>query len=146
VTKTQIQLVRESFAKIEPMAVEAGILFYKRLFSKYPEFQPMFTGSTEQHGRELMNVISMAVAKLDDLDQIEDVVAEKGAVHSSAPQYVGQQAQYGILATVLQATLSEALGHAFTADVRAAWTEMYLMLVGVTVPARRNARQQPVAA
>jgi hypothetical protein len=41
-TKIQVQLVRDSFAKIEPMAIEAGILFYKRFFWSIRSSSPCF--------------------------------------------------------------------------------------------------------
>jgi hemoglobin-like flavoprotein len=142
-TKTQVQLVRDSFAKIEPMAVEAGILFYKRLFSEYPELQLMFCGTLEQHGRTLMNVIALAVDNLDDLDFVTGAVEELGDHYTT---YGVVEGHYGVVASVLLASLGEALGDAFTSDVKAAWSEMFLMLAGVMILAKQNSQPHPVAA
>ena len=143
-TKTQVQLVRESFKKIEPMAVEAGILFYKRLFLEHPELQPMLGGTLEQQGRTLMNVITWAVDNLDDLDHVTDAVEELGDRYAT---YGGLEGHYGVVASVLLATLGEALGDdAFTSEVKAAWSEMFLMLAGVLILARQRSQPHPVAA
>ena len=142
-TRTQVQLVRDSFAKIQPMAVEAGILFYKRLFLEHPELQPMFCATIEQQGRTLMNVIALAVDNLDDLDHVTDAVEELGDGYAA---YGGLEGHYGVVASVLLATLGEALGDAFTSDVKAAWSEMFLMLAGVLILARQRSQPHPVAA
>ena len=65
------------------MAVEAGILFYKRLFLEHPELEPVFYDTLEHHGRTLMNLIAVAVDKLDDLDQVTDAVEELGGLLES---------------------------------------------------------------
>ena len=142
-TKIQVQLVRDSFAKIQPMAVEAGILFYKRLLLQHPELHPMLCGTLEEQGRTLMNVIALAVDNLDDLDHVTNAVEELGDRYAT---YGVLEGHYGVVASVLLATLGEALGDAFTSDVKAAWSEMFLALAGVLILARQGSQLHPVAA
>src|SRR4051812_6746188 len=63
-------LVRDSFAKIVPIAPQAAALFYDRLFQLDPSLKPLFTGDMNEQGRKLMAMISMAVANLDKLHTI----------------------------------------------------------------------------
>jgi hemoglobin-like flavoprotein len=104
----------------------------------------MFCGTLEQHGRTLMNVIALAVDNLDDLDHVTDAVEELGDHYTA---YGVLEGYYGVVASVLLATLGEALGDgAFTSEVKAAWSEMFLMLAGVLILARQRSQPHLVAA
>ena len=54
----QVQLVKESFAKIAPIAEQAADLFYGRLFDIAPQLRPLFNGDIKAQGRKLMSTIS----------------------------------------------------------------------------------------
>ena len=63
-------LVRDSFAKVVPIAPQAAALFYGRLFELDPALKPLFKGDMAEQGRKLMAMIGTAVANLDRLDTI----------------------------------------------------------------------------
>ncbi|MBV8168055.1 MAG: hemin receptor, partial [Alphaproteobacteria bacterium] len=75
-TPEQITLVKESFAKVKPIAPQAAALFYGRLFEIAPEVRPLFKGDIEEQGRKLMQVIATAVGALDRLDTIVPTVQD----------------------------------------------------------------------
>ena len=121
-------LVRESFAKVVPIAPQAAALFYDRLFVLDPSLKPLFKGDMNDQGRKLMAMIGTAVANLDKLETIVPTVQDLGRRHVA---YGVQASQYDTVAAALLWTLGQGLGEAFTPPVEAAWTEAYTILATV---------------
>jgi hemoglobin-like flavoprotein len=124
-TPEQITLVKESFAKVKPIAPQAASLFYGRLFEIAPEVRPLFKGDIEEQGRKLMQVIATAVGALDRLGDIVPVVQDLGRRHAG---YGVSEAAYDKVAEALLWTLGQGLGAAFTPAVKEAWTATYTIL------------------
>ncbi len=121
-------LVRESFAKVAPIAPQAAALFYGRLFELDPSLKPLFKGDMTEQGRKLMTMIGTAVANLNKLDAIVPAVQDLGRRHKT---YGVLPAHYDTVAAALLWTLGQGLGDAFTPQVEAAWTEAYTILATV---------------
>lgn len=121
-------LVRESFAKVVPIAPQAAALFYGRLFVLDPTLKPLFKGDMNDQGRKLMAMIGTAVANLDSLQAIIPTVQDLGRRHRS---YGVQPAHYDTVSAALLWALGQGLGDAFTPPVEAAWTEAYTILATV---------------
>jgi truncated hemoglobin YjbI len=60
-TDTQIALVQKSFAVIAPIADDAAVLFYQRLFEIDPSLKRMFRGDMAEQRRKLMQMLTAAV-------------------------------------------------------------------------------------
>ena len=118
-------LVRESFAKVVPIAPQAAALFYDRLFVLDPALRQLFKGDMAEQGRKLMAMIGTAVANLARLEAIAPAVQDLGRRHAD---YGVLPSHYDIVATALLWTLGQGLGDAFTPAVEAAWTEAYTVL------------------
>jgi hemoglobin-like flavoprotein len=73
-TPEQIQLVQTSFAAVAPIAEQAGLMFYDRLFTIDPSLRPLFKGDITEQSRTLMKMIAVAVGGLDKLDTIVPAV------------------------------------------------------------------------
>jgi hemoglobin-like flavoprotein len=127
-TPENLALVRDSFAKVVPIAPQAAALFYDRLFVLDPSLKPLFKGDMTEQGRMLMAMIGAAVANLDQLETIVPAVQHLGRRHAA---YGVQSAHYDIVASALLWTLGQGLGNAFTPPVEAAWTEAYTILATV---------------
>lgn len=121
-------LVRESFAKVVPIAPAAAAMFYDRLFALDPSLRPLFKGDMNEQGRKLMAMIGTAVANLGRLDTILPAVQDLGRRHAG---YGVPTASYDTVAAALLWTLEQGLGADFTLATRAAWTEAYTILAGV---------------
>jgi hemoglobin-like flavoprotein len=121
-------LVRDSFAKIVPIAPQAAALFYDRLFVLDPALKPLFKGDMAEQGRKLMAMIGTAVANLRNLEAIVPAVQDLGRRHAG---YGVQPAHYDTVGVALLWTLGQGLGDAFTPSVEAAWTEAYTTLATV---------------
>lgn len=131
-TQRQIQLVRESFAKVAPLKTEVAAMFYARLFRVAPELRPMFPADLDSQGAKLMAALGFVVAGLDRLDEIVPQVHELGRRHAG---YGATPAHYGVVGETLIWTLQKGLGEAFTPDVREAWREAYGMLAEAMIAA-----------
>jgi hemoglobin-like flavoprotein len=135
-TPEQISLVRDSWSQVVPIADQAAELFYGRLFALDPALRPMFRGDMTEQGQKLTRMIGIAVSGLDRLDEIVPAVQELGVRHLD---YGVKSAHYDTVGEALLWTLSQGLGDEFTADVRAAWAEVYTLLANTMKDTARMA-------
>jgi hemoglobin-like flavoprotein len=132
-----ISLVRESFDLVEPIAPQAAALFYANLFEADPSLQRLFSGDMEAQGARLMQMIGVAVAKLDEPEVLMPVLRALGRRHAG---YGVQEEHYEIVGGALLRTLQQGLGAAWTPEVESAWIDVYGVLASTmkdaaTVPA-----------
>jgi hemoglobin-like flavoprotein len=120
-----VQLIKQSWAQVEPIADTAATLFYGRLFELAPELRPMFTGDMHEQGRKLMQMLAMVVRGLDRLERIVPAVQQLGERHAG---YGVRPEHYEVVGAALLWTLEQGLGEAFTPPVRSAWTTAYRVL------------------
>jgi hemoglobin-like flavoprotein len=131
-TPDKTALVQESFAKLEPIAAQAGELFYARLFEVAPEVRGMFADDVSPQAKKLMAVLGVVVRGLADLNRIIPAVETLARTHVD---YGVKAAHYAAVGAALIETLRAGLGDAFTPDVRAAWDEAYATLAEVMIKA-----------
>lgn len=117
-----IAKVQASWAQVEPIAPQAAALFYVNLFEQDPALQGLFKGNMEEQGRRLMQMIGLAVGKLDDLATLVPVLQSLGLRHAG---YGVQDSHYATVGAALLKTLSQGLGDAFEPATREAWTRVY---------------------
>lgn len=135
-TSTQKRLVQDTFATIAPIADDAAVLFYRRLFELDPSLQRMFRGDMTEQRKRLMQMIAVAVKGLDRLDQLVPAVQDLGRRHAG---YGVEDRHYETVGAALIWTLEKGLGDAFTPEVREAWTKVYGILATTMKEAARNA-------
>ena len=128
----QIDLVRSTFAKVEPIAPEAARMFYSRLFAVAPEVKALFKNDMEEQGRKLMTTIGVVVRSLERLDEVAPI-AQKLAI--SHVEYGVKAEHYAPVGASLLWTLEQGLGDSFTSEVEAAWAAAYATLSGVMIAA-----------
>ncbi|MEJ2454569.1 MAG: globin family protein [Candidatus Thiodiazotropha sp.] len=127
-TAEEINLVKTSWAKVEPIADRAAVLFYGRLFEVYPEVKTYFKGDMDEQGRKLMTMIGLAVNSLDNLEPLLPAIRESGRRHAI---YGVKEEDYDKVAGALLWTLEQGLGDGFTDEVRGAWVKTYTVLAEV---------------
>jgi hemoglobin-like flavoprotein len=123
--KERIDLIKASFAQIEPVAEEAGVLFYIKLFKIDPELRRLFRGAMNEQGVKLMQMIGYAVRGLDRIDELIPAVQALGLRHAG---YGVKDHHYETVGSALLWTFEAVLGPDFSDDTRDAWAEVYGLL------------------
>ncbi|HET7030773.1 MAG TPA: globin family protein [Candidatus Limnocylindrales bacterium] len=131
-TPRQIQLVRDTFAIVEPIADTAATIFYRRLFDLDPDLRALFPIDLTAQRRNLMQTLTVVVRNLDRLDGILPAVEALGRRHAG---YRVRPDDFETVGAALLDTIEEGLGAAFTIEVRAAWAAAYGLLAGVMIEA-----------
>lgn len=137
----QKQLVQATFANVAPIADTAATLFYDRLFELDPSTRQMFKHDMAAQRKNLMQMISVAVASLDRLDDIVPAVKALGKRHI---QYGVTTDHYQTVGAALLWALEQGLGADFTPEVKEAWAAVYGLLA--TVALQGAAEAEPVTA
>jgi hemoglobin-like flavoprotein len=138
-TPQQIVLVRDSFARIAPIADHAAALFYDNLFLAHPSLRSMFRNADmAAQGEKLMQMIGAAVRLLDSPGALMPVLAKLGARHAG---YQVKAAHYGMVGAALMKTLEQGLGAAFDAPTREAWAAMYGVVSRTMIDAAAQVEQ-----
>jgi nitric oxide dioxygenase len=142
-TPRQIQLVRESYAAVEPIADTAATIFYRRLFDLDPDLRALFPSDLTAQRRNLMQTLTVVVRNLDRLEGILPAVEALGRRHAG---YRVRRDDYETVGAALLDTLGEGLGDAFTLEVRSAWTAAYGVLASVMIAASEGVEDAEAAA
>ena len=124
-TPRQIGLIRASWDKVLPISEQAAELFYGKLFELNPELKSLFSTDIKEQGKKLMTMIDTVVKNLDNLEAVVPVAQESGARHAG---YGVKDEDYNTVAEALLWTLGQGIGDDFTAEVKEAWTEAYIIL------------------
>jgi len=119
---TQIKLVQDSFSKVVPIADQAAIIFYDRLFEIAPAVKAMFPADLTEQRKKLMATLAVVVNGLSNLESIlpaASALAKRHVAYSAKPEH------YPVVGSALLWTLEKGLGAAWTPDVASAWTAAY---------------------
>jgi hemoglobin-like flavoprotein len=123
----QIDLIKESWAKVVPIKETAADLFYDRLFELDPAIRPLFKKDLTEQKRKLVGMLNRIVALLGDFGALVHVAEDLGRRHVP---YGVKAEHYDTVGAALLWTLRTGLGSAFTPEVEAAWTTAYRTLAG----------------
>mmetsp|Transcript_21778 Transcript_21778/g.37186 ORF Transcript_21778/g.37186 Transcript_21778/m.37186 type:complete len:166 (+) Transcript_21778:47-544(+) len=127
------ELVQATWPKVEAVGLEVGgVMFFKRIFEIAPGALQLFSFKDEKnlyespalkkHAITVMKTVGVAVGGLGDLTALVPILTELGRKHVG---YGVLPEHYDIVGAALLWTLEQALGDAWTEDVKAAWTEIY---------------------
>ena len=138
-TPNQVQLMRSSWAAVEPIADEAATMFYGRLFEIDPPIAALFAHTDMERQRKLlMQTIAVVVKNADRLDQVIPAVQALGRRHAG---YGVEDHDYATVGAALLWTFEQGLGDAFTPETREAWATAYGTLASVMIEASREAEE-----
>lgn len=139
-TPQDIALIRSNFAQLHRRKIETACLFYERLFTTMPTTRAMFKTNIEAQAAKLIETLTVALAMLNDPSGLNALLARLGERHSG---YGVRPAHYEAVRGALLWTLETALGDAFTAQARAAWSELYdqmaATMLAASTPSQRSA-------
>ncbi|HEX6051832.1 MAG TPA: globin domain-containing protein [Gemmatimonadaceae bacterium] len=123
------QLVRDTWKRFEPVAVEHARFFYDKLYELDPEVRTLFasTNMDEQRHR-LMETIGRLVTEIGDTDRFVMELVALGRRHAT---YGVRDSDYDAAGAALFWTIEQALGPEFTPDAQEAWNEAYRAMASV---------------
>ena len=127
---SQIKLVQESFAKVGPIADQAAVIFYDRLFAVAPQVKAMFPADMTEQRKKLMATLSVVVNGLGDLETILPAASTLATRHVS---YGAKAEHYPVVGGALLWTLEKGIGDNWTPEVADAWTAAYETLSGFMI-------------
>ena len=142
-TPRQIDLIRSSWAAVEPDAERLSSMFYERLFELDPVVRRLFakTDMTAQ-GRIVTQTFNVVVASLDDFDTIVPFIEALGRVHA---RYGVRDEHYDTVGAALMWTLDRMLGARFDDETSDAWATAYDVLATVMIEAADEEARTAVA-
>ena len=129
-TPEQVKFVQDSFAKVAPIADQAAIIFYDRLFEVAPAVKAMFPADMTEQRKKLMATLAAVVNGLSNLESILPAASALAVRHVS---YGARPEHYPVVGGALLWTLEKGLGAAWTPETAAAWTAAYDTLSGYMV-------------
>ena len=129
-TPDQVKLVQQSFSKVVPIADQAAILFYDRLFEIAPQVKAMFPADMTEQRKKLIAMLAAVVNGLGDLPSILPAASALAKRHVA---YGAKAEHYPVVGSALLWTLEKGLGEAWTPEVAAGWTTAYGTLSGYMI-------------
>ena len=129
-TPEQVQLVQQSFAKVVPIADQAAVLFYDRLFEIAPQVKELFPADMAEQRRKLMATLAIVV---NGLSNLESILPAASALATRHVAYGAKAEHYPVVGSALLWTLEKGLGADWTPDVADAWTTAYDTLSGFMI-------------
>jgi len=123
-------LVRDSFAKVEPITPQAAAMFYDRLFEIAPQVKAMFPADMTEQRKKLMATLAFVVNGLGNLESILPAASALAMRHVS---YGARREHYPVVGAALLWTLEKGLGDGWTPELADAWTAAYGTLSGFMI-------------
>jgi len=118
-TKTESELLEESFAALAPQGEALAARFYQRLFENYPDVIPLFSGiSPGEQQKKLLAALVLLVQNLHKPDVLSEYLRGLGVRHA---HYGVTAEHYPLVAESLLAAMEELAGDLWTAEVERAW-------------------------
>ncbi|HEX6846452.1 MAG TPA: globin domain-containing protein [Chitinophagaceae bacterium] len=131
--EAEIRLVKQSWRTlraIDPAIV--GDLFYSKLFMANPSLRNMFPKKMDDQYRKLMDMLSVIIARLDRIDELNEDIASMARRHV---HYGVRPGHYKLVGNALLWTLKHGLGKDWTPELEKAWAACYSLISGVMIKA-----------
>lgn len=125
ITKRQIDLIQQSYKKVEPIADTAAEIFYDKLFEYEPSVKPMFKKNIKDQGRMLMGTLKVAINGLNNLEALVPVLEKLAVKHVN---YGVKAEHYTPVGNALLYTLKTGLGPEWNPELRQAWVDVYRVM------------------
>jgi NAD(P)H-flavin reductase/hemoglobin-like flavoprotein len=129
-----VEIIRSSFALVEPQAENLGRHFYATLFSRAPETRDLFPVNMEVQRSRLLRALVHVVQMVDQPDDLVPFLEQLGRDHR---KFGVIARHYDAVGGALLSAIAEFAGDAWTPEIEKAWTDAY----GVVAGAMRTAAQ-----
>jgi NAD(P)H-flavin reductase/hemoglobin-like flavoprotein len=135
------QVIKESFALIEPRAEQMTAYFYGRLFAENPRFRAFFPPAMDRQRDGLLRAIREIVWSIDSPDTLAAFLSRLGRDHR---RFGVEREHYDAVGRALMTTLRRFGGDAWTPEVESAWRAAYRMAATMMIEAaEKDAVERP---
>lgn len=139
-TPNQALLVKNSFRALAPRRRLLVPTFFEALFAREPSLRPLFGPNLAAEGEALFNGLAGIVTSLGRIYPV--VPALEWLAQRNACRGLGGR-HYEAFAAALLQTIDQALGEAFTPELRAAWAAAQQLVIDIMLSA---VEAEPLAA
>ncbi|WP_179537256.1 FAD-binding oxidoreductase [Actinopolyspora biskrensis] len=120
-----VQLIRESWAEVEPYSEEVSRFFYGMLFSLAPATRELFPVNMEVQRSRLLRALVHVVQMVDRPDELTPFLQQLGRDHR---KFGVVSEHYEAVGTALLAAIKKHAGDSWTEAVERAWAEAYTIM------------------
>ena len=124
-TTAQIDLIRDSFHRLQPDVETASELLYERLFEIAPELRSMFRSDMAGQGMQFMSTLGVILQHLDDPEALRphlEHLAQGHAAFGVKPEH------FRLMGQALIWAMRKTLGENYPEGAAAAWEVAYELL------------------
>lgn len=120
-TPPQVELIRSTFALLEPKSGVAALAFFQRLFTLDPNLRALISGDIDAESEQLMTLLRAATNLADQPRALQARFARDGTRLFNPG--AGQENRAAVGEALLW-SLGATLGREFTPEARLAWTAL----------------------
>jgi nitric oxide dioxygenase len=121
-TTAQIELIRDSFIRLQPDVENASELFYRRLFEIAPELRELFNDDMAGQGMRFMSTLGVILDHFDDSEALRPYLERLAQGHAA---YGVKPENFHPMGQALIRTMQETLGDNFSKEAAGAWETAY---------------------
>ncbi|HVL83236.1 MAG TPA: globin domain-containing protein [Pseudonocardia sp.] len=136
-----VELIRGSFALVEPRAEELSRHFYATLFSRAPETRDLFPVNMEVQRSRLLRALVHVVQMVDQTDELVPFLEQLGRDHR---KFGVITEHYDAVGAALLSAIGEFAGDAWTPEVEKAWNDAY-RIVAAAMRTAADAERGPAS-
>ena len=136
-----VELIRASFAVVEPHMDDLGRYFYATLFQIAPQTRDLFPVNMEVQRSRLLRALVHVVQMVDRPDELTPFLEQLGRDHR---KFGVLTPHYDAVGTALLAAVAHCAGDTWTPLVQRAWSEAYAR-VSTTMSAAAQAERGPAS-
>ncbi|MEV6793371.1 globin family protein [Streptomyces sp. NPDC051320] len=126
------ELIRKSFAAVEPHGAQVAGYFYDHLFANNPAVRPLFAEHLGEQRDRLWAALGALVANLENTDTLLGMLQDLGRRHAG---YGALPRHYPAVGASLLTTLEHYAGDAWTPETAASWAAVYSLISGTMTEA-----------
>lgn len=124
-----VDLLRSSFRGLKAEQSEFSDLFYRNLFTDYPEVQPLFAhADMKEQPKKLFASLVLVVENLAKPDALTNPLQSMGTRHVKYGVY---PKHYPMVGGTLLKSMAATLKDDWTPETAAAWTEAYAAITAI---------------
>lgn len=128
-----IKIIKSTVPVLEVHGATITKVFYKNMLTEHPELLNMFNEVNQKEGKQQQALANLVYAAAQNIDQLENVLAEVQLVANKHRGLGVKPEHYPIVGKYLLLAIKEVLGDAATDEIMNAWEEAYGLIAQVFI-------------